>query len=548
MWARVFLVFFFVCLWVYGSEKPGFGRSLAPFVPRELTAEDFARGFVLTRVGQNEAFDFSLADPSNAVVRQNWLVRGAANDAFVLAPEGWSSPLGTNMYSRLLVGSYGAIFPLPRKGDFFSPFQSALGVVPEGNWHLLPPDAVPSRFWSCQTPAGTLQLTWQNVLYGRTTNTPVSIQLELYPNGNFVYRYDLSRAGLWNKNFPTNILVGATGGGILEAVNLATLTNLTSLAFQRLEADDFATSDRDRDGLTLSDELFVYGTNPYEADSDLDGLSDFAEISETGTDPTNAHSLKPDICDSMAAPLGDLDPFACPEGSTNTVWEHVFYTGTTNAPIVYPKSSETDAVLTITVSGTGSGELVIGSRVVPLLAPPARALVLPRIWRVSLPRGRRESVWLRTSDDLSVALSSEDFCIGKTPTRWQRGWIAFPFVKASEPCIHDLGAKKTLVSLNPGDGFDELVCTWNETEKIEVENLPPRAARLTGRFPPDTTTPVTYTLAHPDYLCGETTCAQTARFCRLLRRRICPTTSTASMKNTATMIRTDLSRPSRFRV
>ncbi len=521
-WARVFLAFFFVSLWLYGSEKPMRRSALSALSPRELTSGDFARGFVLTRIGQNETFDFSIVDPSNTVVRQNWLLRGAANDAFVLAPDDWSFPLGTNAYSRLLVGSHGAVFPLPQCGDSLSPFQSSLGVVPEGNWRLLPPTAVPSRFWSCRTPAETLQFTWQNILYNRATNAPVSMQLELYPNGNFVYRYDLSRAGLWNENFPTNIFIGAIAGGISKVVDLSVLTNLTSLSFQRLEADDFATSDRDGDGLTLSDELFVYGTNPYEVDTDLDGLSDFEEATETGSDPTNTHSLAPDICDGMAAPLGDLDQFACPTGSTNTVWEHLFYTGTTNAPIVPPQTTDTDAVLAITVSGMGSGELIIGSRVVPLLSPPARTLILPRVWRVSLPRGRRESVWLRTGDDLSVALSSEDFCIGKTPTRWQRGWIAFPFVKASEPCIHDLSAKETYVSLSPGEGFDRLTCQWQRTEEIEVENLPPLAARLTGSFPPDSTTPVSYVLAHPDYLSGRTTYSQTARFCPPIPARDLP--------------------------
>ncbi len=522
-----------------------------------LSTNDFIRGFVLTRIGQNETFDFSISNPSNTVIHKPWLIRGAATDSFILKPgTDWQFPLGTNNFSRFRVESAGVLYPLPRQGIFFSPFETSLGVVPEVNWHLLQSGIVPvgslggdaprielafsdfaslggyssvgispgtvlSRFWWCRTPSDSLQMTWENALYNRATNTPVSVQVEFYPNGNFIYRYDLSHAGLWSGDFPSNILVGVQCAGIDERIDLSTLTNLTSLTFQRLMPGDSATNDWDGDGLMLADELFVYGTNPYETDTDLDGLSDSEEV-EAGTDPVDAHSLNESLTDKMASILGDTDPYTIPEGSTNTVWEHAFYTGTTNGPFAYPQSTETEAVLTITVSGSGSGELIIGSRVVPLFAPATRAVGLSIPLRLSIPRGRREGIWLRTSDNLSLVLSSEDFCIGKLPTRWIRGWVAFPFVKASEPCIHSFGARQTYVSLSPGENFDDLTCTWNATEELEVENLPPRAARLTGSFPTDETSPITYTLAHPDYLCGNKTYTQTARFCPKVKEEDLP--------------------------
>ena len=43
-----------------------------------LTNTDFERGFVLTRIGTNEVFDFSA--PSNAVVCADWLKFGATED------------------------------------------------------------------------------------------------------------------------------------------------------------------------------------------------------------------------------------------------------------------------------------------------------------------------------------------------------------------------------------------------------------------------------------------------------------------------------------
>lgn len=94
-----------------------------------------------------------------------------------------------------------------------------------------------------------------------------------------------------------------------------------------------------------------------------------------------------------------------------------------------------------------------------------------------------------------------------------RGWFAFPNTEASYPCIHDLGSRRVAVSLDPGFASEELICTWSGSTAIEFENRPPLAAELTGRFPRSSTTPVTYMLSHPDYLFGETTYDQTARFC-----------------------------------
>ena len=64
--------------------------------------------------------------------------------------------------------------------------------------------------------------------------------------------------------------------------------------------------------------------------------------------------------------LGRLDPLAFPSGSTNTVWEHIVYTGTTNGAFVLPSSTASAAVLRVAVSGSGRGELLVGNRAVPL--------------------------------------------------------------------------------------------------------------------------------------------------------------------------------------
>jgi hypothetical protein len=93
------------------------------------------------------------------------------------------------------------------------------------------------------------------------------------------------------------------------------------------------------------------------------------------------------------------------------------------------------------------------------------------------------------------------------------GWINFPNTKASEPCIHDLKNCRTTVHLLVGEDADGLVCTWNGTSSVEVENRPPRSATPTGSFSRKSQTGVSYTLGHPQALFGEKTYAQTARFC-----------------------------------
>lgn len=253
---------------------------------RTLDGDDFRRGFVLTRVGTDEAFTF--AAPAGANVRADWRAFGAASDGIYLAFEDWAFQLGTNEVDRLRVFSFGKVDPLVRDADgmiatnnWFAPFVASLGIVPQANWPLVagnenaaPEDLSPSQFWHFVSPSNTLQLTWQNVLLDRLTNTPVSVQMEVWPSGRFTYRYDLSRLDVEEV---TNALVGACFGGLEWATN-SIPTNLTSFVFYPLLPEDAADPDRDGDGLSLLDELFAFGTDPELWDTDHDGLSDGEEV------------------------------------------------------------------------------------------------------------------------------------------------------------------------------------------------------------------------------------------------------------------------------
>ena len=283
----------------YGGTKTNDPPRSVP-VPATvvLTDEQLAAGFALVDVSTNDLQTSVFNPQSSATVHPRWLLRGAFEDRFTLTPEGWRMQVGTNVadWIRIHAGSRAEACatggtPVVKVGQF-RPFDAPLGIVPEANWHLIgnPQSSISnlqSRFWHCMTPSNTLLLTWQNALWNRDTNTPVSVQAELWPDGRFVYRYDLSRCG--NDTGTTGILpvasaaIGASFGGNEWTTNDLP-ANVTALAFWPLDPSDTATGDRDGDGISTAEELFVHGTDPGLWDTDGDGVSDGDEIAQ-GTDP-----------------------------------------------------------------------------------------------------------------------------------------------------------------------------------------------------------------------------------------------------------------------
>ncbi|MDO5319527.1 MAG: hypothetical protein Q4G65_12935, partial [bacterium] len=336
--AQVFVVCFVLAFVVYGSTKRmGNGKwrmengratvqrdaGEASSPPVALTQDQIDAGFALTRVGTNETWDFSA--PDGAHVHAPWILRGASEDRFDIHSSA-DRPLrllfGGGEIDGLTVSSTGVLLPKPpdspvvphgRLADLvpdgtnvaalagvLAPLRTFLGLVPEANWGLLPESARPSEAWWFVTPSNSVVVTWRNALLGRSVDTAASFQVEMFADGGFVYRYDLSRAGLWNGEPVTNVLVGAFNGGKGETLDVASVTNLTSVFWHALSPDDTPTGDRDGDGLSTAEEIFIHGTDPGLPDTDGDGLPDGEEIAR-GTDPLSRDVPDADILARVAA-------------------------------------------------------------------------------------------------------------------------------------------------------------------------------------------------------------------------------------------------------
>ena len=175
---------------------------------RSLTESDYAAGLALARIGTDETFDF--APPEGADVHADWTAYGAAKDWFKAHfTNDWSFALGTNVVDALTVFSYGTARPrMKDRETFISPLETSLGIAPAANWEQL--DCGPSQFWQCLTPSNTLVMTWRNALFNRDANSPVSFQMECWPDGCIAFRYDLSRL---SDDVATNLVVGISNAG-----------------------------------------------------------------------------------------------------------------------------------------------------------------------------------------------------------------------------------------------------------------------------------------------------------------------------------------------
>ena len=312
--------------------------------------------FAVESVVTNAAFGFSM--PTNAVVCERWLRRGASRDWLCITNDRtWAFPFGTSAVRRLTVSSAGALLlhadskpatnanervlrelfdprnDIPADSALLAPLRARLGIVPLLNWNLA--EGLESRFWASSTPSNTLLLTWQKVLLGRLPEKPISFQVELTPGGRFRFAYDLVSAT--GTDLSTNVLAGAFCGDC--RVTVAPPPGVVSVFDFNVENP----VDTDGDGLNDAEEM-LYGTDPELVDTDEDGLDDHDEVAR-GTNPidlvadTDGDGLD-DYAErygSTSATNADTDNDGLPDG-----WETAHNLNATSSSGIYGASGDPD--------------------------------------------------------------------------------------------------------------------------------------------------------------------------------------------------------------
>lgn len=236
----------------------------------EITENDYAAGAVLSQVVLDETHDFTA--PADAVVFDDWCRFGAEDDWFRLAfNDDWGFCFaGTNLTS-VMVCSRGFVRLSPSHDGYrLSPLETVLGFVPAAVRLGGDDDAITSRFWYRRTEVDSMVMTWENVLLGRDVQEPVSFQIELFTNGDVVFRYDLSRVGA---DAVRDVRVGISKDGVGRMLSELS-PRVTTLKWSGLNPAWAGNEDPDGDSASTSDEVFLLGTDPANADSDGDGLTD----------------------------------------------------------------------------------------------------------------------------------------------------------------------------------------------------------------------------------------------------------------------------------
>ena len=146
----------------------------------------------LTSVKTNVSYSYEM--PTNAVRYSSWWMRGGYEDVFSLSFGDWSFPIGTASVSSLWVYTWGKVRTKLRGGYEIAEIGAPMSAVPQF-----------SQFWHSDGTNGSKILTWHNFFLGRvpiaqaSSNSvysvfsvvPISAQLELFPNGDYIARSNL---------------------------------------------------------------------------------------------------------------------------------------------------------------------------------------------------------------------------------------------------------------------------------------------------------------------------------------------------------------------
>ena len=226
----VFIGLFAACVLIGGTktnsppllQKP-FPSPLPQAVVQEITEGEIAQGWRLESITTNDAASYTM--PDGVLPSFNWHRRGTFGEWARLDLGDFTFPLGTNdeTFSSFSVFNDGRIRPTPR--------DAVREICAVGVPMLAMQGA--SRFWVADAaavagrpPYQAKLLTWENFFLNADTNTPVSAQIELFPNGDFttrsnnveqVYRrvayFDWDGDGLENSVDPDPLVAGPDAHG-----------------------------------------------------------------------------------------------------------------------------------------------------------------------------------------------------------------------------------------------------------------------------------------------------------------------------------------------
>ena len=336
-----------------------------------------------------------VAATSNAVELATWrTIGGTEMGAWIESPT--NAPffvIGATPISRVYASASGAVsFDSMRRPPVgqslpdgtglpvLCPLRAPLGFVPAANCGGASPPGEPPNpcFWHDALPGGGRVLTWENALVDRLPGRRLSMQVEMRPTGDCVFRYDFHE----ELDPPaTNFVIGAQmgtngvnalsilGTNLLSAtvwnVNGAPVTNGVAIADLLCANGVLRTpavfeirwqnmiglnpdTDSDGDGLTDWEEVFKWGTYPDIADTDGDGLTDGGEVGG-GTNPLDADENGDGVPDGTAATAWEA----------NTLWS-------ANAP---DGSEAVTITLNSAIPAGTSATLIVGDLCIPLRSP-----------------------------------------------------------------------------------------------------------------------------------------------------------------------------------
>ncbi|MBQ3749457.1 MAG: hypothetical protein II863_18760, partial [Kiritimatiellae bacterium] len=142
--------------------------------------EDIGRGWRVAYVTND--WDHSFEMPAGASHVGNWHVHGGRSDFGLHQIDfgGWEFPLGTNgdAYTSFWYGVGGSLGTTPRAASHELVASSGGMLIEQGV----------GRMWTAVGEGGSRIVTWEDGWLSGDTNAPVCVQIELFPDGNFILR------------------------------------------------------------------------------------------------------------------------------------------------------------------------------------------------------------------------------------------------------------------------------------------------------------------------------------------------------------------------